>query len=103
MEGAKELAELPAQLDSAADITVVPAGWVERLGLIPFGALQVAGFGGVAITARTFLTRLNFRGQEQVVLKIVSSAEESHILLGRDILNRYRILLDGPGGFLEIH
>ena len=41
LESADALAELPAQLDSAADITVVPAGLVERLGLVAFGTLEI--------------------------------------------------------------
>jgi hypothetical protein len=45
---------------------------------------------------------VQIRGQEPVVVKIVSSAEEPHILLGRDVLNRHRILLDGPQGVVEI-
>ena len=83
-------------------MTVVPAVLVERLGLVPFGTVQVSAFGGILTTVRTFLVRVQTRGQEPVVIKTVSSAEELHILLGRDILNRHRILLDGPRGVLEI-
>ena len=102
LEDTAAITDLPAQLDTAADLTVVPAVLVERLGLVPIGTVQVSAFGGILTSVRTFLARVQIRGQEPVVIKIVSSAEEPHILLGRDILNRHRFLLDGPRGPLEI-
>ena len=102
LDGAAAIADLPAQLDTAADMTVVPAAMAERLGLVPFGTVQVSAFGGILTTVRTFLARVQIRDQEPVVIKIVSSMEEPHVLLGCDVLNRHRILLDGPRGVLEI-
>jgi len=46
LDGAATIADLPAQLDTAADSTVVPATLIEELGLVPFGTVQVLGFGG---------------------------------------------------------
>lgn len=102
LEGTAAIADLPAQLDTAADITVVPTVLVERLGLVPFGIVQVSSFGGILTTVCTFLARVQIRSHEPVVIKIVSSAEEPHVLLGRDLANRYRVVLDGPRGVLEI-
>ena len=102
LERAAAIADLPAQLDTAADMTVVPAGLVERLGLVPFGTVQVLAFGSILTTVSTFLARVQIRGPEAVVNKIVSSAEEPHVLLGRDLLKRHRILLDGPRGVLKV-
>jgi predicted aspartyl protease len=96
------LSEIPAQLDTAADVTIVPAGLVEQLHLVQFDAIEVLGFGGILKTVPTFLIRLTLRGEEPVVIEVISSAEEPHILLGRDVLNRYRFVLDGPHGVLEI-
>jgi predicted aspartyl protease len=102
LEGTAEVVELPAQLDTAADITVVPEILVLHARLVLFGTMEVAAFGGIVTTVRTFLARVQIRGEKAVVIKVVSSAHEPHILLGRDILNSHRIVLDGPGGFLEI-
>jgi len=100
--GATALSDVPAQLDTAADVTVVPAGLVEQLRLVQFDAIPVLGFGGILRTVPTFLIHLTLRGQESVVIEVLSSAEEPHILLGRDVLNRRRLVLDGPRGVLEI-
>lgn len=101
-DGEGPVSELPAQLDTGADMTVVPAGAVEQLRLLQFDAIPVLGFGGRTSTAPTFLVQLGIRGQKPALIEVLSSAEEPHILLGRDVLNRHRILLDGRQGVLEI-
>jgi hypothetical protein len=40
------LSDQPAQIDTAADRTVIPGGFVAKLGLVPLDEMQVAGFGG---------------------------------------------------------
>ncbi len=102
LEGTAAITDLPAQLDTAAGMTVIPAALVTRSGLVPFGTVQVSAFGGLLTTERTFLARVRIRNHEPEVVKTVSSAEEPHVLLGRDVLNRHRLLLDGPRGVLEI-
>ena len=69
---------------------------------MPFDAMPVLGFGGILTNVPTFLVRLSLRGQGPVALEVLGSAEEAHILLGRDVLNRYRFVLDGPGLVLEM-
>jgi predicted aspartyl protease len=96
------VSDLPAQLDTAADFTVVPLSLIEELGLVPFDAVPVLGFGGTLTNVPTFLVRLSLRGQEPVALEVLGSAGEPHILLGRDILNRHRFVLDGPRLVLEM-
>jgi hypothetical protein len=101
-DGGATLENLPAQVDTAADLSVVPGGLVEQLKLVQFDALPVAAFGGIVKTVPTYLGRLSVRGHAATVVEVVSSAEEPHILLGRDVLNRHRILLDGPRAVMEI-
>jgi Retroviral aspartyl protease. len=100
--GDDAITDLPAQLDTAADRTVVPSHFVEEFGLIPLDEVPVLGFGGIITKVRTCLVRLSLRSKEPVALKVFVSGTEPHILLGRDILNGYRVLLDGPRLILEI-
>jgi hypothetical protein len=37
-----------------------------------------------------------------VLVRVALGEWEPYILLGRDVLNAYRVLLDGPQTFLEI-
>ena len=67
-----------------------------------FDAVPVLGFGGILTNVPTFLVRLALRGQDSVALEVLGSAQEPHILLGRDVLNRHRFVLDGPRLLLEM-
>jgi predicted aspartyl protease len=100
--GEEAILDLPAQMDTAADLTVVPLRLIEELGLVPFDAVPVLAFGGILTNVPTFLVRLSLRGQDPVALEVLGSAGEPHILLGRDLLNRYRFVLDGPRLVLEM-
>src|SRR5205823_120539 len=93
---------LPAQVDTAADRAVIPGGLVARLGLVPLDELPVAGFGGQVLLVPTYLLELAIRSLPPQPVEVLAHAEEPFVLLGRDVLNRHRLLLDGPGLALEI-
>ncbi|PWU18972.1 MAG: hypothetical protein C5B50_07690 [Verrucomicrobia bacterium] len=93
---------LPAQLDTAADLTAVPANVLQDLGAVALDSMKVAGFDGILRTAPTYVVRLAIRGCEPVTVEVIKTPDESFILLGRDVLNQYRIILDGPQQTLEI-
>jgi len=101
-ESGKEVQDLPAQLDTAADRTVVPAGVVDALALVPLDELPVGGFGGQVFLLPTFKVDLSIRGLSSQPVEVIGHPEESFILLGRDVLNAHRIVLDGPRLALEI-
>ena len=94
--------EFPAQLDTAADVSVIPWQVVEELQLEQLGEFEALGLGGHMLTMPTFLVQIQLRGSHTQVIKVLASAEEPYILLGRDVLNRFRITLDGPNLVLEI-
>jgi hypothetical protein len=100
--GASSLDDLPAQVDSAADRTVIPGGLVTRLGLVPLDEVPVAGFGGQVLLVPTYFVEVTVRGQPPQPVEVLAHEGESHVLLGRDVLNHHRLLLDGPGLTLEI-
>ena len=93
---------LPAQIDTAADRTVIPGDLVERLGLVPLDELPVAGFGGQVFLISTYYVELTIRGLAPQLVEVLAHAEEPYVLLGRDILNGCRLWLDGPELALEI-
>jgi hypothetical protein len=101
-ETGKELADLPAQLDCAADRTVLPGKLVDQLGLVPLDELQVSGFGGQVFFLPTYRLELRLRDLPFAMIEVLAHPEEPVILLGRDVLNRHRIVLDGPRLALEI-
>lgn len=93
---------VPAQLDTAADMTVVPWQIVDRLGLVQLNEVPAIGFGGHIVNVPTFLVQLTIRQFGPMVVPVLSSRDEPVVLLGRDVLNNYRVILDGPERILEI-
>jgi predicted aspartyl protease len=98
----KELSEYPAQIDPGADRTVIPWQVVEELGLDEIRRLPIGVVGGQILNMPTFLVQIEIRQLESLALEVLGDKEERFTLLGRDILNNFRLLLDGPQLALEI-
>lgn len=96
------VSDLPAQLDTAADMTVVPWRIVDELGLVKFRDVPAEGLGGYLLLAPAFLVRLSLGDMAPLALAVLGDKNEPHVLLGRDVLNHHRITLDGPELTLEI-
>jgi hypothetical protein len=101
-ETGKELRDLPAQLDSAADRSAIPSHLVEELGLVPLDELPVSGFGGQVMLLPTYLVQFNLRQKPSLTIEVLAHSAEPFVLLGRDVMNQYRIVLDGPRLALDI-
>jgi hypothetical protein len=95
-------ANVPAQVDCAADRTVLPATVVQDLELQPVGEIDVAGLGGDVRRMHLYGVGLGIHDLAPRMVKVVGSEGEPWILLGRDVLNGYRVVLDGPQQALEI-
>jgi hypothetical protein len=87
--------DVPTQLDSGADITLIPQEAVKRLNLtvVP-NAYELAGFDGHTTIAPMVRLELvfcqrTFRGQFLLI-------EQPWGILGRNLLNNVPLLLDGP-------
>jgi hypothetical protein len=94
--------DFPAQLDTAADRTVIPEDIVASLGLDFSGLIQILGVGGTVEEMTLYPVSLGIQQLPPLVVEVVAHAKEKWVLLGRDVLNQYRIVLDGPNLTLEI-
>lgn len=101
-DGAASEPDLPARVDTGADRTVIPADVAARLALDEVGTITLGGFGGSIVTAPVHSVRLVIRDLPAITAEVAAIAGEPHVLLGRDVLNHYRIVLDGPNLRLEI-
>jgi predicted aspartyl protease len=101
-DGTREAVDLPAQLDTGSDRTVIPADVVSALGIGQLDQVTVAGLGGNLLVIPTFLVQLEVRQLSPLMVEVATSPNEPLILLGRDVLNQFKILLDGPGLALEM-
>jgi predicted aspartyl protease len=99
---AEMMRNVAAQVDSGADRTVLPEKVVQALKLSQVGQIEIGALGGAIYVLRSFAVLLGVHDFPLRRLEIVTSAEEEWILLGRDVLNNYRIVLNGPQLALEI-
>lgn len=85
----------PALLDTGADITAIPAEFAQPLNLYPIGRLQLEGVSGKLIPSLIYAVRFQVGGLAIPRLEVVLTPFEFAVL-GRDVLNRFYIRLDGP-------
>ncbi len=97
-----ELRDVTAQLDNAADRTLLPEQAVQALSLPQIGSIPIGGVGGIVQQMPSYPVRVAIHDLPALTIEVVSSPGESWVLLGRDVLNAHKILLDGPNLVLEI-
>ena len=93
--GGQSISEVPMLIDSGADVTLIPKPAIVSLGLVGSGQMyQLLAFDGVSsesesVQADLLFLKRRFRGQ-------YLSIDGEIGILGRDVLNHLRLLLDGP-------
>lgn len=100
--GGAAAADIPAQIDSAADRTVVPLRVLEGLGLEPIDEISVGGLGGSTFKLQVYVVSLAVRTRPGRLLRVLAHPDEPWVLLGLDVLNGHRLVLDGPNLVLEL-
>jgi hypothetical protein len=83
-------------IDSGADLTLIPRKCVDELGLCdePIEGCILEGFDGSTAVARAVNVELHFL---KYVFKGTFAVTESEIgVLGRNVINRLSLVLDGP-------
>src|SRR4051812_17023983 len=88
--------DFPAQIDHGADRSVIPASLVGTLDLPPLDRIPVRGFLGEPEELSRYAVQVTPKGLRPVDVTVLTSTEERVIILGRDVLNHFRVVLDGP-------
>jgi predicted aspartyl protease len=101
-DGSASLDDQPAKVDTGADRTVIPEAVAAALALDAVDVLEVEGLDGTRIRLPTSFVVVTIRAVSPVTVAVLRSPGEPEILLGRDVLNHFRIVLDGPDLALEI-
>lgn len=75
-------------------MTVLPQRAVSELKLIPASRVRVSSFDGRVFWRYTYFVNVSFNGFEYKMVEAVN-AQRRDALLGRDVLNRLKTVLDG--------
>ena len=89
------------KIDTGADITVIPDKWVEELSLRPAEIVSVKTFDGRTITKTVYFINLEFHKFNFELVKAISLAGKD-VLIGRNVLNNVKLILDGKNLDLQI-
>jgi hypothetical protein len=100
--GERSVAGQVAQIDTGAYKTVIPEALVSRLGRVTLRQVAAEGLDGALGVYSTVVVDLTIHELSTVRLEVLVAEGEPCVLLGRDLLNRYRITLDGPNQALTI-
>lgn len=96
------VADVPALLDTGADRSVLTRAVVDALGLAPAGVSQFQGFGSQVIELPLFLIDLHIHEFTPNRIRPTLGEGEPFLILGRDVLNTFKVVLDGPNLVLEL-
>lgn len=85
---------LPGKLDTGADVTVIPQQLVSQLRLTAKGRIWTRGYEGAYSQRPVFYVRMQIEGFVIASVRCIA-IERRNVLLGRNVLNRFFITLDG--------
>jgi predicted aspartyl protease len=85
---------LRGKLDTGADVTVIPERLLAHLNLTPKGEVWTRGYDGTYTLRPVYYVQMTVEGFLVASVRCIAAAR-SDVLLGRNILNRFFITLDG--------
>ncbi len=94
--------ETTAFIDTGADATIAPIKMLRRIGARPAFASRMRSQWGEYRRVLLYLVDIQIGEQVFPGIYVVGDDLGSEVILGRDVLNRLRILLDGPNGQVRI-
>lgn len=99
---AKDTITMWAKLDSGASTTVLPTQLAQRWGILPVGYSRFLGYDG-RVTIRPIYRIDVVIGARWFRDIRVTVSPRSNVLLGRDVMNKLRLVLDSPQRVVEVH
>jgi predicted aspartyl protease len=96
------LGPLEALLDTGADICVVPIDYLRQVGAQQIGEGRARTLWGDARSVGVYAVSMQLEGLRLNALRVLADDRNEEIVLGRLVLNRLKIVLDGPAALLEI-
>jgi hypothetical protein len=85
--------EVPMLLDTGADVSLIPAKFIETLDLILGDSVKLIGFNGNETSFQSVDAQIIFEGKRFTGKYFL--IEQEYGILGRDILNNFALIFDG--------
>jgi predicted aspartyl protease len=88
---------IPGLIDTGADTSIVPSRFLDLLPVQIDSQRLLRGYGGIRRSVDVYIVDVGIGTQRFPGVEIVADDIESDVIIGRNVLNRLRITLDGPG------
>jgi predicted aspartyl protease len=92
---------LIALIDTGADLTVVPLIYLQQVKAPRVSQGRVRSIGTASRLVDIYAVSLKLNGFKLLALQVLADSYESEIVLGRTVLNRFKLILDGPAAMTE--
>jgi predicted aspartyl protease len=96
------LGPLDAVIDTGADITVVPLLYLRQLGVKAVSQGTARALWGDRRVVQLYTVSLRLDRLHLRALQVMADVQGDEIILGREVLNRLHLVLDGPAAVTEI-
>jgi predicted aspartyl protease len=93
---------LTALIDSGSDVTLMPLDALESLGAKPIDKVRIRGILGYSQQASLYLICLYIGPHRLPGIQVAALTAPDDCLVGRNVLNRLEITLNGPANVTEI-
>ncbi len=91
-----------ALLDTGADGSLVPIAYLRQILAPAYSETRLRSHWGEWRPVQLFLVDLELGGYKLADVSVVGDEQGEEIVLGRNVLNKLRLLLDGPARLTEI-
>ncbi len=96
------LGPLEAVIATGADVTVIPLEYLRQVGAKRVSQGRARSLWGDSKTVDVYAVALTLNGLRITALQALADNRSNEIVLGRFVLNRLKIILDGPAAITEI-
>ncbi len=101
-EESLKLGPFVAMLDTGADGTLVPQAWIDELGAPFVDDIRIRSHWGEWRNVQIFTVDLGVGPLRLPAVEVLGDETGDEIVLGRNVLNKLRLLLDGPKAKVEL-
>ncbi len=102
-ESAFSIGPLRAFVDSGADVSIIPTHLIEPLGLQVDNRKYLKNAWGERRLVDVYLLDVGVGTEKFPLAEIIADDRGEQTILGRNILNKLALMLDGPRLMLELH
>jgi clan AA aspartic protease len=94
--------EMEALIDTGADGTLIPKARLDAIQAEELHVTRIRSHWGEWRTVVVYVVDLEIAGEKLPAVEVIADEHSDTVLLGRNVLNRLILLLDGPGQQSEV-